>query len=101
MFGFNAKAQVTLYKNCSEIFKLADEFALVFNSCNIDNIESLRQQYDPVTNEKLYEIIIYSEDGMPSREIIKESDLKKRSSEEQERARPYIEWEGQPMEGMA
>lgn len=65
------------------------------------NIESLKQQYDPVTNEKLYEIIIYSEDGMPSREIIKESDLKKRSSEEQERARPYIEWEGQPMEGMA
>jgi hypothetical protein len=55
------------------------------------NIESLKQQYDPVTNEKLYEIIIYAEDGMPSREIIKESDLKKRSREEQERARPYIE----------
>ena len=65
------------------------------------NIESLKQQYDPVTNEKLYEIIIYAEDGMPSREIIKESDLKKRSREEQERARPYIEWTGQPMEGMA
>jgi hypothetical protein len=44
MFGFNAKAQIALYKSCSEIFKLADEFALVFNSCNIDNIESLRLQ---------------------------------------------------------
>jgi hypothetical protein len=55
------------------------------------NIESLKQQYDPVTGEKLYEIIIYSEDGMPSREIIKESDLSKRSEDEQKRARPYIE----------
>lgn len=59
MFGFNAKAQVTLYKNCSEIFKLADEFALVFNSCNIDNIESLRLQINKCCNLifRIYELI--------------------------------------------
>ena len=51
----------------------------------------MKQQHDPVTGEKLYEIIIYAEDGMPSREIIKESDLSKRSEDEQKRARPYIE----------
>jgi hypothetical protein len=57
----------------------------------IYNIESLKQQYDPIDKEKLYEIIIYAEDGMPSREIIKESDLQSRSEEEQKRARPYLE----------
>lgn len=59
MFGFNAIAQVALYKNCSEIFKLADEFALVFNSCNIDNIESLSLQINKCCDLifRIYELI--------------------------------------------
>ena len=67
------------------------------------NMEHLKQQYDPITKEKLYEIIVYPNNdlsNMPSREIIKESDLKSRTEEEQKAARPYIEWTGQPMEGM-
>lgn len=68
------------------------------------NVEYLKQQYDPVTNEKLYEIIKYpNEDntGMPYREIIKESAYNSLSEEEKAQAQPYIEWTGQPMEGMA
>lgn len=67
------------------------------------NMEHLKQQYDPITGEKLYEIITYpnpDNTGMPIRDIIRESELKNRSEEEQKRAIPYIEWTGQPMEGM-
>lgn len=70
----------------------------------IYNIEYLKQQYDPITGEKLYEIMRYPNPdgtGIPMRDIVKESNLKNLSKEEQERARPYIEWTGQPMEGMA
>lgn len=68
------------------------------------NVEYLKQQYDPITNEKLYEVIKYpNEDGtgMPYREIIKESTYNELSEEEKTQVRPYIEWTGQPMEGMA
>ena len=67
------------------------------------NVEYLKQQYDPITNEKLYEIIKYPNDdntGMPYREIIKETAYNNLSEEEKAKARPYIEWTGQPMEGM-
>jgi hypothetical protein len=58
------------------------------------NVEYLKQQYDPITNEKLYEIIKYPNDdntGMPYREIIKESAYNNLSEEEKTKARPYIE----------
>lgn len=67
------------------------------------NIESLKQQYDPINKEKLYEIIVYPDGdltNMPHREIVNETELKNRTEEEQKNARPYIEWTGQPMEGM-
>ena len=67
------------------------------------NVEYLKQQYDPITNEKLYEIIKYpnpDNTGVPYREIIKESVYNNLSEEEKAQARPYIEWTGQPMEGM-
>ena len=70
----------------------------------IYNVEYLKQQYDPITKEKLYEIIKYpNEDGtgMPYREIIKESAYNALSEDDKKMARPYIEWTGQPMEGMA
>jgi len=60
----------------------------------IYNIEYLKQQYDPITGEKLYEIMRYPNPdgtGVPMRDIVKESNLKSLSKEEQERARPYIE----------
>lgn len=68
------------------------------------NIEYLKQQYDPLTGEKLYEIMRYPNPdgtGVPTRNIIKESVLKDLPKEDREQARPYIEWTGQPMEGMA
>lgn len=68
------------------------------------NVEYLKQQHDPITGEKLYEILRYPNPdgtGVPSRTLIKESQLKDLSKEEQAQARPYIEWTGQPMEGMA
>jgi TRAP-type C4-dicarboxylate transport system substrate-binding protein len=58
------------------------------------NVEYLKQQYDPITNEKLYEVIKYpNEDGtgMPYREIIKESTYNELSEEEKAQVRPYIE----------
>ena len=67
------------------------------------NVEYLKQQYDPITNEKLYEIIKYpnpDNTGVPYREIIKESAYNNLSEEEKAQVRPYIEWTGQPMEGM-
>lgn len=67
------------------------------------NVENLKQQYDPITGEKLYEIIKYHNSdntGMPYREIIKESAYNALSEEEKKLANPYIEWVGQPMEGM-
>lgn len=70
----------------------------------IYNVEYLKQQYDPINNEKLYEIIKYPNSdntGMPYREIIKESVYNALSDEEKAMAQPYIEWTGQPMEGMA
>ena len=70
----------------------------------IYNVEYLKQQHDPITKEKLYEVIKYpneDETGMPYREIIKESAYNALSEEEKAMARPYIEWTGQPMEGMA
>lgn len=69
----------------------------------IYNIEHLKQQYDPIDNEKLYEIVVYPDGdmtNMPYREIIKESELENRTEEERKNARPYVEWTGQPMEGM-
>jgi hypothetical protein len=58
------------------------------------NMEHLKQQYDPMTKEKLYEIITYpnpDNTGMPIRDIVRESELKNRSEEEQKRAIPYVE----------
>lgn len=60
----------------------------------IYNVEYLKQQHDPITKEKLYEVIKYpNEDGtgMPYREIIKESAYNALSEEEKAMARPYIE----------
>lgn len=91
MFAFNAKAQVTLYKNCSEIFKLSDEFAHVFNSCNVDNIESLRLQinkccdlifriYELIDNKDIWFVFslldVYIFDISKVKRILDEKDLK-------------------------
>ena len=58
------------------------------------NVEYLKQQYDPITGEKLYEILRYPNPdgtGVPSRTLVKEGQLKDLSKEEQAQARPYIE----------
>jgi len=60
----------------------------------IYNVEYLKQQYDPINNEKLYEVIKYPNSdntGMPYREIIKESAYNNLSEEEKAMAQPYIE----------
>lgn len=74
-----------------------------FMKGDVYNIEFLKQQYDPVTGEKLYEVYKFpNEDGtgMPERIIYRESELASLSEEDRKNATPYIEWEGQPMEGL-
>jgi len=68
----------------------------------IYNTELLKQQYDPVTKEKLYIKVDYKDGnniGIPTRTIIRESQL----TEEDKKSgnyEPYMRWEGAPMEGM-
>lgn len=74
-----------------------------FMKGDVYNIEFLKQQYDPVTGEKLYEVYKFPNDdttGMPERIIYRESELASLSEEERNAAKPYFEWEGQPMEGL-
>lgn len=66
------------------------------------NTEMLKQQYDPVTKEKLYVKVTYANEdktGIPTRKIIKESDLTQ-EDKESGLIENYMRWEGQPMEGM-
>jgi hypothetical protein len=61
---------------------------------DVYNIEFLKQQYDPVTGEKLYEVYKFPNDdttGMPERIIYRESELASLSEEERNAAKPYFE----------
>lgn len=62
------------------------------------NTEHLKQQYDEESGEELWLITEYpNEDnsGMPSRRIVKKSEVK-----DSDLAQPYITWQGDPMEGI-
>lgn len=73
-----------------------------FNKPGIYNTEHLKQQYDPITKERLYVKYVYpnaDNTGVPQKEIVKESQL----TEEDKKSKlveSYIKWEGDPMEGM-
>lgn len=63
------------------------------------NTEHIKQQYDETTGEELWMITEYPEEdqtGIPSRRIVKKSEVK-----EGDLAQPYMTWQGDPMEGIA
>lgn len=62
------------------------------------NTEHLKQQYDQESGEELWVVTEYPEKdntGLPSRKIVKKSEVK-----EGDIAEPYITWQGDPMEGI-
>jgi hypothetical protein len=62
------------------------------------NTERIKQQYDETTGEELWMITEYPEEdmtGIPSRRIVKKSEVK-----EGDIAQPYMTWQGDPMEGI-
>jgi len=63
------------------------------------NTETLKQQFDPVTNEALYMIINEDEDGV-HRDIVRESKLKDLSEEQRNNVLLYYDYEGIPMQGL-
>lgn len=68
----------------------------------IYNTETLKQQYDPLTGDKLYIKTTYPNPdgtGIPSRKIIKERDLTE-EDKKSNNLENYMKWEGSPMEGM-
>lgn len=73
-----------------------------FNKPGVYNTEQLKQQYDPITKERLYVKYVYpnpDNTGIPQKEIIKESEL---TDEDRNSGlvESYIKWEGDPMEGV-
>lgn len=68
----------------------------------IYNTEFLKQQYDPITKDKLYIKYTYpnkDNTGVPTKKIIRESELTE-EDKKSELVENYLKWEGQPMEGM-
>lgn len=65
----------------------------------IYNTSTLKQQFDPITKEELYQTISYDEEGKPVRNIVRKSQV---SQEEIDNgnARLYYDYEGIPMEGL-
>lgn len=62
------------------------------------NTEHLKQQYDQESGEELWVVTEYPEKdntGIPSRKIVKKSEIK-----EDDIAEPYVTWQGDPMEGI-
>lgn len=72
------------------------------NKPGIYNTEHLKQQYDPVTNERLYVKYTYptpDQKGIPKKDILRESQLTE-EDKQSELVESYLRWEGDPMEGM-
>jgi hypothetical protein len=65
----------------------------------IYNTSTLKQQFDPITKEELYQTISYDSEGKPIRNIVRKSQVTQDMIEKGE-ARLYYDYEGIPMEGL-
>ena len=65
----------------------------------IYNTSLLKQQFDPITGEELYQKIVYDSENKPHREIVKKSQVTQEEIDKGD-ARVYYDYEGIPMEGL-
>lgn len=65
----------------------------------IYNTSTLKQQFDPITGEELYQTITYDENGKPIRNIVRKSQITQEMIDKGD-ARLYYDYEGIPMEGL-
>lgn len=65
----------------------------------IYNTAQLKQQFDPITGEELYQVISYDEENRPSRNIVKKSQITQ-DDIDSGKARIYYDYDGIPMEGL-
>ena len=65
----------------------------------IYNTSTLKQQFDPITKEELYQTISYDSEGKPIRNIVRKSQVTKDMIDKGD-ARLYYDYEGIPMEGL-
>lgn len=63
------------------------------------NTELLKQQFDPITGEELYQVISEDEEGKIVRDIVRKSQLTQEQIDN-DNARIYYDYEGIPMEGL-
>lgn len=65
----------------------------------IYNTSLLKQQFDPITGEELYQKIVYDTENKPHREIVRKSQVTQEEIDKGD-ARVYYDYEGIPMEGL-